>query len=213
MCGKIQKVIAQRREASRVCQSVKSPDHIYEVSGFDGTRYDVGLKGYNCDSREWDASGISCKHAISAICSQGEDVEDYVHKCYSVEVYNHVYSHSVPPMNGEELWKKTGYIPPLPPNFGKRKTGRPKKKRRQGAGEQEENNQRDGGQTMPRKSYKVKCSFCKETGHNKKSCKMRKMVEDMIAEDMMAEEMTKAEDIPPMTQNTQDDNVDVSYNL
>ncbi|KAL8482385.1 hypothetical protein ACS0TY_027898 [Phlomoides rotata] len=116
---------------------IKSDHFTYEVSFFDVTRYVVDLKGHTCDCRDWVLYGIPCKHAVSAICAQGLNVEDFVHSCYSVDTYNIVCIHCVVPMNGRELCSKTGYIPPLPPNFGKRKRGKPTKRRREGAGEKE----------------------------------------------------------------------------
>ncbi|KAG8376104.1 hypothetical protein BUALT_Bualt09G0028700 [Buddleja alternifolia] len=52
----------------------------------------------------------------------------------SVTTYLAIYIHAISPVNGPKLWGKTGYIPPMPPNFG-RKRGRPARARRLGADE------------------------------------------------------------------------------
>ncbi|KAL0352388.1 UNVERIFIED_CONTAM: hypothetical protein Scaly_1627500 [Sesamum calycinum] len=78
---------------------------------------------------KWDLSGIPCKHAISAIFCQGENIENYTYQCYRVEKYLKVYEHAILPINGRKEWKKSDFVPPVPPNLVK-KVGRPRKTRR-----------------------------------------------------------------------------------
>ncbi|KAK4388192.1 hypothetical protein Sango_2425800 [Sesamum angolense] len=65
---------------------------------------------------KWDLSGIPCKHAISAIFCQGENIENYTHQCYRVEKYLKVYEHAILPINGRKEWKKSDFVPPVPSN-------------------------------------------------------------------------------------------------
>ncbi|KAL0458059.1 UNVERIFIED_CONTAM: hypothetical protein Slati_0433100 [Sesamum latifolium] len=84
---------------------------------------------HTCICRKWDLTGIPCNHGMSAICSQSLKPEDFVNPCYSIETFLEVYKYAILPVNGPQLWTKTGRVPPLPPNFGRR-TGRPSKARR-----------------------------------------------------------------------------------
>ncbi|KEH39178.1 hypothetical protein MTR_2g090645 [Medicago truncatula] len=68
------------------------------------------------------------------------------------------------PVNGQDLWKRTECTDLQPPPV-KRQPGRPKKKRRLDASEL----MRDNSE-MKRATYGIKCSSCKQTGHNKSTC-------------------------------------------
>ncbi|KAL0444758.1 UNVERIFIED_CONTAM: hypothetical protein Slati_2198500 [Sesamum latifolium] len=98
------------------------------ISCFDGSQYAVDLSKRSCSCRKWDLTGIPCKHAISAICNQKDDPEDYVADCYSVQTYKRVYA-SAMLIGGDNVWTESYFIPPLPPNFGRR-SGRPSRARR-----------------------------------------------------------------------------------
>ncbi|KAL0346562.1 UNVERIFIED_CONTAM: hypothetical protein Scaly_1672200 [Sesamum calycinum] len=95
---------------------------------FDGARYTVDLKEKTCSCRLWDLTGIPCNHAMSAISAQVLDPDDFVHECYHVDTFCKVYP-AIMPLDGLEMWEKAGYIPPVPPSFG-RKRGRPARARR-----------------------------------------------------------------------------------
>ncbi|KAL0346029.1 UNVERIFIED_CONTAM: hypothetical protein Sradi_4434200 [Sesamum radiatum] len=135
------------------------------MSCYDGARYVVNFQKFSCSCRKWDLTGIPCNHAMSAICSQVLDPEDFVNPCYSVQTFKRVYQYEIMPVNGPKLWAQTGNIPPLPPNFG-RKEGRPSRARRMEPDEIP-NKQRGSikrGQKKPiklkRQSYTVKCHYC-----------------------------------------------------
>ncbi|KAG8380405.1 hypothetical protein BUALT_Bualt06G0011900 [Buddleja alternifolia] len=125
----------------------------------------------------WDLTGIPCSHAMSAIGCQDIEPYDYVHESYSVSTYLSVYSHAIAPVNGPKLWEKTGYIPPMPPNFG-RKRGRPARARRLGADEPRDKGKRGRGRKGPvrmkKQSFRVQCHYCGNSGHNQMGCKRRK---------------------------------------
>ncbi|KAL0406347.1 UNVERIFIED_CONTAM: hypothetical protein Slati_3948600 [Sesamum latifolium] len=99
------------------------------ISCFDGSQYAVDLSKHSCSCRKWDLTGIPCKHANSAICNQKDDPEDYVADCYSVQTYKRVYASAIMPIGGDNMWTESCFIPPLPPNFGRR-SGRPSRARR-----------------------------------------------------------------------------------
>ncbi|KAL0406363.1 UNVERIFIED_CONTAM: hypothetical protein Slati_3950200 [Sesamum latifolium] len=85
--------------------------------------------GISNQVEKWDLTGIPCKHANSAICNQKDDPEDYVADCYSVQTYKRVYASAIMPIGGDNMWTESCFIPPLPPNFGRR-SGRPSRARR-----------------------------------------------------------------------------------
>ncbi|KAG8387140.1 hypothetical protein BUALT_Bualt03G0222300 [Buddleja alternifolia] len=161
VCPNIRKIIDKNMERARDCIAIKSNAWNYEVSCFyDSSKYIVNL------------SGIPCKHGMSAICDQALYPEDFVHEYYNVNSYNRVYQHAILPVNGQRLWPKTGYIPPLPLNFG-RKVGRPYSARRMEPDESRSKGKKQRGKkpvTLGKQKYKVKCHYCGEQGHNQKGC-------------------------------------------
>ncbi|KAH6833345.1 hypothetical protein C2S53_005462 [Perilla frutescens var. hirtella] len=171
ICPRIRKLVEDNQKLATKYTPLKSSHLLYEVSSNkDGTRYSVNLEQMTCDCRRWDISGIPCTHAISAINAEGLDPEDFVNHCYSVETYTNVYNHAIMPMCHDELWSKTGHIPPLPPSFlKKKKMGRPKKDRKASANESPSKKKRKTGglQKMPKQYHKFTCGYCKEPGHNK----------------------------------------------
>ncbi|KAK4435825.1 hypothetical protein Salat_0746100 [Sesamum alatum] len=163
---------------------------------------------------KWALCGIPYKHGMSAICAQMLDPDDFVHSSYHVKTYYKVYEPAIMPMNSSRLWRKTGYIPPLPPNFGK-KRGRPKKTRKPSADEdpkekKKRNKEKKGSIKLNKQRWKVHCHFCGEEGHNKKGCEWRKFAErfpldEETRQTQPQEEMTQANDIPMQEQDTQPD--------
>ncbi|KAH6802640.1 hypothetical protein C2S51_034086 [Perilla frutescens var. frutescens] len=179
ICGRITTKLEKNMEGASDCIPIKSSDTMYEVSSFDGSKYVVNLQAHSCDCRQWDLSGIPCKHAISAIHAEGKLLEEYVHNCYSVDTYMAVYAHAINPMNGDDLWQKTGCIPPLPPTFDKKRKGRPQKERKFGPNEEPKKKKYASNlQRMPKQNFKVRCKFCGEEGHNKLGRNQRKDVEE-----------------------------------
>lgn len=74
-------------------------------------------------------TGIPCRHGICAIFHKGHQREEYIHECYSKELYLKTYEHVIQPLNGEIFWPRTKgdeILPPIPRKI----TGRPKKKRK-----------------------------------------------------------------------------------
>ncbi|KAH0645090.1 hypothetical protein KY284_032974 [Solanum tuberosum] len=88
--------------------------------------------------KKWTITGIPCKHAISAIW----------HK-------------------NDELWPKSGKIPPLPSIFSRQnKSGRKQKLRRK-----EQNEVGSSRTKMKKKQTSVNCSQCHKFDHNTRTCK------------------------------------------
>ncbi|KAF7835621.1 Glycoside hydrolase, family 47 [Senna tora] len=118
---------------SRNCFSLPSGRLVYEVECVDGNHV-VDLNTRNCTCRMWSVSGIPCKHAVAAIQFNKQKPEEYLHKCYSKEMYLRTCSETFNPMPGEALWIVTG-LPQIKPPLILRPPGRPKKLRRRAADE------------------------------------------------------------------------------
>ncbi|KAG8364578.1 hypothetical protein BUALT_Bualt18G0011900 [Buddleja alternifolia] len=173
LCPKIKKIIDNNVLKMGGCFPIKSDDMHYMVRSFDGTeQYTVDLENYTCGCRKWDISGIPCKHACSAINVQGLQVEEFVHKSYTVETYLKVYGLALMPINGRNEWKKSDFIPPIPPNGG-RESGRPPVARRMEVDEvQTKKKERNKGRKdnpfrLKRQYAIIKCRKCGGEGHNK----------------------------------------------
>ncbi|RYQ97152.1 hypothetical protein Ahy_B08g093160 [Arachis hypogaea] len=98
--------------------------------------------------------------------------EDYCHDWLKMEAYRKTYCFNVNPVKGQDLWEKTPHPAPVPPPF-KAKPRRPTKKRRR-----EKDEQPTGSKTkMKRKYNPIRCMYCSEIGHNKRSCAKKKATE------------------------------------
>ncbi|KAF3944005.1 hypothetical protein CMV_029486 [Castanea mollissima] len=115
----------------------------------------------SCGSR--DLTGIPSAHSIVALGYIGHTIEDYVHRCYSMESLTQTYGSCVYPINGPKLWPQSGRETILPPKKI-RQGGRPKKKRKKELGEL------NNPYKMKRRIDHVKCSQCGKVGHNKRRC-------------------------------------------
>ncbi|KAK4391944.1 hypothetical protein Sango_1972200 [Sesamum angolense] len=107
ICPRIQKIVEKNIDKAADCIPIKSDDWNYEISSM-MSRYIVNLQQHTCTCRKWDLTGIPCKHGMSAICSQSLEPQDFVNPCYSVETFLEVYKHAILPVNGPQLWTKTG---------------------------------------------------------------------------------------------------------
>ncbi|KAI8571932.1 hypothetical protein RHMOL_Rhmol01G0159200 [Rhododendron molle] len=111
-------------------------EYKFEVDYHD-TTYTVDLKEKTCGCRQWNLTGIPCKHACAAIGLNKNKVEEYVHPCYSRDTYLGVYQHMIQSIPGKHDWVKSNNEEVLPP-FMRRPSGRPKKARRKAAEEAED---------------------------------------------------------------------------
>ncbi|KAL8459223.1 hypothetical protein ACS0TY_036629 [Phlomoides rotata] len=168
LCPRIQKILEINTEKVSDCIPIKGNDIHYQVSCFDGRQFTVDLSKHMCSCRSWQLTGIPCPHGICAILRQGLDPVAFVDECYSVRKYVKAYELPIYGISHDQLWGDTLYIPPLPPNFGTR--GKITKKRRL---EKDEKNPKGKGKKvrMRRQQTTIKCSKCKQEGHNVATCK------------------------------------------
>ena len=126
--------------------------------------YGVDLLARRCACRMWQLTGIPCVHAMAAIANMNQDAEAFVSSSFTKEAFLRCYQYSINPVNGSDMWPDVPYDKPLPPKR-RRLPGRPTVKRRRDAGEREMSSH-----TVTKRGTQIRCSICKVTGHNKKSC-------------------------------------------
>ncbi|KAK8672269.1 hypothetical protein V6N13_110642 [Hibiscus sabdariffa] len=139
----------------------------YEVAFGPSDQHVVDLEARVCSCRKWDLTGITCAHAISAMLSIQHSPENYVDSCYHRTTQINLYSNYIFPIRGTNQWEQVSEIESLPilPPIQRRPTGRPKKKRRKVADEQ------DNSPSRGHKTLEIKCSKCGKPGHNIRSCR------------------------------------------
>ncbi|KAL8520262.1 hypothetical protein ACS0TY_010986 [Phlomoides rotata] len=168
LCPRIQKILDINTEKVSDCIPIKGNDIHYQVSCFDGRQFTIDLSKHMCSCRSRQLTGIPCSHGICAILRQGLEPVAFVDECYSVRKYVKAYELPIYGISHDQLWGDTLYIPLLPPNFGTR--GKITKKRRL---EKDEKNPKGKGKKvrMRRQQTTIKCSKCKQEGHNVATCK------------------------------------------
>ncbi|KAI8573354.1 hypothetical protein RHMOL_Rhmol01G0270400 [Rhododendron molle] len=98
----------------------------FEARAIRGGQYTVNLQAQTCSCRRWDLTGIPCEHAATVIAREGGRPEDYVSAWYHKHSFLASYNHIMHPMNGSDMWEKSGK-PPIEPTEFTRQPGRPKK--------------------------------------------------------------------------------------
>ena len=76
------------------CYNTYARENLYEMT-HNNKQYVVNLLRRTCGCRQWDMTGISCAHAISAIWYFNANPEDYVDEWYTVEMYKKPYDEIV----------------------------------------------------------------------------------------------------------------------
>ncbi|KAG8376336.1 hypothetical protein BUALT_Bualt09G0052600 [Buddleja alternifolia] len=182
-------------ELAADCVPIKSNEFHYEVGTWLGSsKYTVDLGKHTCSCRKWDLSGIPCQHAMSAICSQVKDPEDYVHEYYWVDTYHKVYEHAIYPINGSSLWKEMDYLAQTP-NEG-RAAGRPPSARRMEPGEPARKQKKKApwhGTRLKRQQSTIRCRVCGQTS----GAANEPLHEDI---DMADAPISQPQSDPPMSQ-------------
>ncbi|KAL7243883.1 hypothetical protein ACSBR1_016155 [Camellia fascicularis] len=135
----------------------------FEVDYYD-TTYVVDLRARTCGCRDWDLTGIPCKHAISCIYLTREKPEAYVHNYFSKETYLRTYSFMINLVPGEHDWIETGYDA-IAPLYCRKPVERPRKERKKAADEAKNVHR------VSRKYKTVQCAKCMGFGHNRRSCR------------------------------------------
>ena len=133
---------------------IKSADNgLAQVFVHDRTSHivNLGKRSYTCG--EFQEYCLPCRHAIAVYLHQTHNPCNYVDEYYSINYYRITYSMSIQPVREEDLVEKNSDCEA--PVLAKQQ-GHPKKQRFR----HDENGSRV-----------VTCSYCKEKGHNRHSCR------------------------------------------
>ncbi|KAM0916743.1 hypothetical protein ACQ4PT_010068 [Festuca glaucescens] len=141
---------------------VESSEEVAEVTalGGSGFRFVVNLQERTCSCRQWQVSGLPCKHALAFITSlTNAHIRQYVDLYYSLEKFRSAYAQLIPAMPDKNQWPQSDHGFFMHPPLLKATAGRPKTERYKGYGEKK------------RKNGKHLCLICKEYGHHWHNCK------------------------------------------
>jgi hypothetical protein len=137
-------------------------EEVAEVTSLGGScfRFVVNLHDRTCSCRQWQVSGIPCKHAIAFITSLTHaPLGKYVDMYYSVDKFRVVYANLIPAMTDKHHWPKSTHGLLMHPPLLKPTAGRPKTERYKGCSEK------------TKTKGKHQCCICLEYGHHWPTCK------------------------------------------
>ncbi|KAJ4729569.1 Zinc finger, PMZ-type [Melia azedarach] len=156
------KKMANADKNSRFLDIIDGPSPLFEV--LEGSaHYVVNLDSKVCGCGAWQLFGYLCKHAMKVLNYMRMPSVDSVHYFLTQEYYLRTYAHRIIPIPDEPLWPKIDNIEQLHPPLVKRKAGRPKLRKRKGV---------DEVVGCSKKSVAIRCSACKQLGHNKRTCRL-----------------------------------------
>ncbi|CAI9263319.1 unnamed protein product [Lactuca saligna] len=166
ICPEIRDKVNLLKKAQRHYQVLPSGLNQFEVRGAIDA-YEVDLERKTCSCRLWQLNGYGCAHSVASISFLNRDVEAYVDNMFSTTTFRKAYNYRIAPMNSSDMWPETNYTPPLPP-INRRMPGRPTTKRKKSTTEN------TGTHRVSKAGKKIRCSICKEIGHNKATCPQRR---------------------------------------
>ncbi|XP_020249813.1 uncharacterized protein LOC109827249 [Asparagus officinalis] len=140
-------------EGARCLHVNPSTSILYEV--YDSPSVRVNLEYRTCTCRQWQVLGLPCKHAAAVIRHKDQLLYPYISDYFSTEVYRKCYSFPIYPIPDDEKPIITDENMEIRPPLTSIRRGRPKTKR------------------IPsglNPSRMLKCSRCKEFGHNRRTC-------------------------------------------
>jgi len=95
MMQKLQKL----KDKSRFWQARAASNDKYSVyHGFEG--YVVSIVDKTCTCRAWELSGIPCLHAIAVMREERQNVEEFVHDFYSINMCKKAFANAINPVHG-----------------------------------------------------------------------------------------------------------------
>jgi hypothetical protein len=156
----MKKLNAMTRELN--LEVVECSEEVAEVTalGGSGFRFVVNLQERTCSCRQWQVSGLPCKHALAFITSLSDaHIKNYVDSYYSIEKFRAAYAELIPAMPDKSQWPESDHGFFMHPPLLKATAGRPKTERYKGCSDKKRN------------KGKHLCPICKEYGHHWPKCK------------------------------------------
>ncbi|XP_025625801.1 uncharacterized protein [Arachis hypogaea] len=144
------------RIATEINKTTEDARYCKVYDGF--TRFPVNLVLHTCECKAWQISGLPCKHGAAAIIYIREKVENYCDAYYHKDKYIIAYFGLHSPLPDLDTLDDTNVFPPPL----RRLPGRPRKSRIREKDEDAPSN--------ARRISTVRCSNCKDLGHNRKGC-------------------------------------------
>jgi hypothetical protein len=129
------------------------------VKGGSGFKCVVNLEARTCTCREWQVSGIPCKHVVAFITALPDDLEKHVDMYYSVQKFRAAYEALIPAMPDKSQWSQSDHGFFMHPPLLKSIAGRRRKEKKKGC----------GSSTTKKESHQ--CPICKRYDHFWYNCK------------------------------------------
>ncbi|KAB8103767.1 hypothetical protein EE612_036365 [Oryza sativa] len=160
ICPNILKKMNVYITESAFCHATCNGGDSFEVKHHDN-RFTVHLDKKECSCRYWQLSGLPCPHAISCIFfkTKTNSLDEYIAECYSVKEFKKIYSQCLEPVEGMSSWPEDDKEPLNAPGYIKM----PGETRR-------ESNEPLKATKLSRIGSIIRCSKCKQIGHNKSTC-------------------------------------------
>ena len=136
-----------------------SNDDIYKVTECDN-EYVVNMESKRCTCNHFQIDEFPCSHALAVVREKHMCAYDFCSYYYTKEAMLSTYQGIIYPIPKQCIWELPTEVEQsiVNPPVGKRKSGRPKKTRIKSSMERH-------------LKCTVTCSKCKQSGHNKKTCR------------------------------------------
>ncbi|PON58068.1 Zinc finger, PMZ-type [Trema orientale] len=157
LATKPNKILTQNYVESTRMKVQQASEIIFKA--IEGTNsFEVNLEEKTCSCNRFQMDELPCSHAMAVFAKKHLSSYDYCSKYYKKETMLATYEGTVHPVGNPKEWTIPNSISEikLKTPKGKRKAGRPKKKRIPSAGEPK---------------AKTRCGRCKEYGHNRVTCR------------------------------------------
>jgi len=157
-------IIKELNEKSRELnlEVLECGPHVAEITALGGSafRFVVNLEDRTCSCREWQVSGLPCKHALAFITAlDNGKIEMHVDSYYSIEKFRAAYAQLIPAMIDKTQWPKSSHGFFMHPPLLTPVAGRPKTERHK------------GGTEKKKRKGQHQCPICLDYGHHWHNCK------------------------------------------
>jgi len=131
--------------------------HVAKITALrgNGFRFVLNLEDRTCSCREWQVSGLPCKHALAFIIALADGkIEMHVDSYYSIEKLRVAYAQLIPAMTDKTQWPKSSHGFFMHPPLLTPVASRPKSERYK------------GGTKKKKRKGQHQCPICLDYGHH-----------------------------------------------